>query len=586
MGAWGGWLLAPMTGVWLGFCAASLVNFLHEAAHYNIHRDKKVNDGLANWLIGAWVGQEVSKYRKVHWAHHLYLGSPQDTEVSYHNAPTPGFLLLNLCGLHALRVLARRRSFLEGDSIPSRSWHAYLRSVALHGSVLTAILISGHLSLCLAWCVCWFLFFPFFTTLRQILEHRDLAASPDIDFKEVEHGPKNRLFGTDYLSRLFGSAGFNRHLLHHWDPAISYTRFDEMIEFMKKTALAESIDTAQTSYTRVLREMLMRSTSNGPKSIASEPCPVCASLQTHFFAYAWDSEYQTSQDRFTYKRCLDCAALFLSQPPTDRLREIYPRNYYAYTPVATQSLLHRIKNHLDGQMFRHIVREIPGAGPIAVLDVGGGTGWLAKLIRSQNPRVNATHVVDLDESAQSVAEADGHGFSACRIEDFTASRSFDLILMLNLIEHVADPASVLLRLRDVLSVHGRLLIKTPNTESLSCRLFRNNNWGGFHCPRHWVLFQRKNFEALAARCGLRVLWTKYTQGAPQWTTSILGWLADHGWIRITSEQPAHTHRLYTPLLALFALLDSFLIPIIRPSQMFVLLERDPAVGKEKAEWAA
>ena len=33
------------------------------------------------------------------------------------------------------------------------------------------------------------------------------------------------------FSRYFGGAGFNRHLLHHLDPSISYTRFDEFERF-------------------------------------------------------------------------------------------------------------------------------------------------------------------------------------------------------------------------------------------------------------------------------------------------------------------------------------------------------------------
>jgi fatty acid desaturase/SAM-dependent methyltransferase len=585
LGTTGAWMLVPVTGMWLGFWAAALSNFLHEAAHFNIHPDKRANDRLANWTIGGWVAQDVSQYRKVHWAHHLHLGSPEDTEVSYHNAPTLWFLFLSLTGLHALRVLARHRNFHK-DEARGSSWPALLRFAALHGSVLAIVLASGHGSLGLAWGAGWLLFFPFFVSLRQILEHRDATADPNVDYRHAVHGPHNRLFGTDLFSCSFGSAGFNRHLLHHWDPAISYTRFDDMLAFLRQTALADTLAAAQTTYTQTLRSLMKPTVGTEADQTAPVPCPVCASERTAAFAQAWDSEYHTSADRYTYRRCQACGVVFLPDPPVARLREIYPPNYYAYTPAATQSLLHRFKNYLDGGLFRRLIADLPGDDPVAVLDVGGGTGWLAGLIRSQNPRVQHTHVVDLDESAQAAAQASGHGFSACRIEDFQAARSFDLILLLNLIEHVADPAAVLSRLAGVMSARGRLLIKTPNTDTLSCRLFRHHNWGGFHCPRHWVLFHRQNFEALAARCGLRVLWTKYTQGAPQWTTSILGWLADSGWIRITKDRPAHVHPLYTPLLTVTALLDFFLKPFLRPSQMFVLLERQAEASSARVSKAA
>src|SRR5262249_6444072 len=144
------------------------------------------------------------------------------------------------------------------------------------------------------------------------------------------------------------------------------------------------------------------------------------------------------------------------------------------------------------------------------------------------PRVTETHEVDIDESAREAAEQAGHVFHCRRVEEFASEHKFDLIVMLNMIGHVAEPAVVLHAKRALLSEHGRILIKTPNTDTLDRILFQNHNWGGFHCPRHWVLFTREGFIGLAERSGLRCEWVRFTQGAPQWTASILGWLADRG----------------------------------------------------------
>jgi hypothetical protein len=91
---------------------------------------------------------------------------------------------------------------------------------------------------------------------------------------------------------------------------------------------------------------------------------------------------------------------------------------------------------------------------------------------------------------------------------------------------------------------GVILIKTPNVDTLDCRLFRNHNWGGFHCPRHFVLFNRQSFEDLGRRCGLRVVNAGYTQGAPQWASSILGWLGLKGSIKVCADRPLHTQPVY------------------------------------------
>src|SRR5690606_2913 len=81
-----------------------------------------------------------------------------------------------------------------------------------------------------------------------------------------------------------------------------------------------------------------------------------------------------------------------------------------------------------------------GAG---ALDVGGGTGWMLDLLRSLDARVRFTQVVDLDPEAGAAARARGHAYACERIEEFTSERRFDLVLMLNLIEHVEAPREVL-----------------------------------------------------------------------------------------------------------------------------------------------
>lgn len=310
---------------------------------------------------------------------------------------------------------------------------------------------------------------------------------------------------------------------------------------------------------------------------APVPCPACRSPRTAFLTLAWDSEYCTSRERYRYRRCADCDAIFLDPPPLDRLREIYPATYYSFAGGAEAGTwLARLKERLDGRLFHRLLAGLPGA-QLRVLDVGGGNGWLLGLVRSQDPRVVETHEVDIDESARAGAERAGHVYHCESIESFAPPVRFDLVLMLNIIEHTADPQGVLRAVAAALGDHGVVLIKTPNTDTLDRRLFLHHNWGGFHCPRHWVLFTAPGFCAMARRCGLEPVWVRYTQGAPQWTNSVLGWLADRGWIRVSAARPMHRHPLHGPLLALFAAFDMVRAPFSKTAQMFVLLakRRDP-----------
>lgn len=307
--------------------------------------------------------------------------------------------------------------------------------------------------------------------------------------------------------------------------------------------------------------------------VASIDCPVCGQCDAEPFAEAQDREYCTSEKVYVYRRCRQCRSVFIDPPPVDRLREIYPPNYYSYDADSRgKSWAQSLKEKLDARMFKKLLGRIPG-DELAVLDVGGGCGWLLSLLRSVSSRVAETHELDFDESARAGAEAAGHVFHAARVEQFEPDRPFDLILMLNLIEHVADPGAVLAAMSRALSPQGLLLIKTPNVDTLDCRLFRRAYWAGLHCPRHFVLFTRESLIDLAQRNGLECVSARYTQGSSQWAGSIMASMASRGWITITSARPMHTHWLFIPLSVIAAAFDILRQPFAKTAQMFVTLKR-------------
>jgi SAM-dependent methyltransferase len=306
---------------------------------------------------------------------------------------------------------------------------------------------------------------------------------------------------------------------------------------------------------------------------AAGPCPLCGVSGAPLWATARDLEYLTSDETFHYHHCQGCDVLFLDPLPVDRLREIYPPNYYSYSfGERRPSLADRVKEWLDAREMRRVLARLPGAELVA-LDVGGGAGYTLDRLRRLDPRIRHTQVVDLDPEAARRARLAGHDVFCGRVENFVAECTFDLILLVNLIEHVADPARLLGRLASGLRPDGLLLIKTPNFDSLDARLFRHANWGGLHCPRHWVLFSRTSFARLVERSGLRVREFAYTQGAAFWATSTLFRLARRDLASITKERPAVAHPLFPLLSALYAAFDFVRRPFQPTSQMVWLLSR-------------
>jgi fatty acid desaturase len=250
---------------WIGYWLQALSCFGHEAAHFGLARSRSVNDRLANVFVLVFNGLEVAAYRRIHWTHHQHLGDLEDTEISYHNHPSLAFIFEVLTGIYLLRGIARYRAYdrarREADAAHARKREAasslgfaLARTAVFHLAIISALLW-------LRWPVAalvWIGSVPFsatFAALRQILEHRSYAASPAVDYSKVEHGPTTRMFAPGVVSRTFGAAGFDRHLLHHWDPAISYTCFDDMERFMTSSNVAAQLDQERPTYWSAWRRL-------------------------------------------------------------------------------------------------------------------------------------------------------------------------------------------------------------------------------------------------------------------------------------------------------------------------------------------
>jgi len=241
-----GWIALPLGALLIGFAIAYLQLFMHEAAHYGIARDRKTNDRIANWLICWQVGTDISSYRATHWEHHRSLGTSRDTEVSYWNSLTIRYVGAMLTGIQAARV------FLTRDQAATRSSGAklwpLLRGVATHGLIVGSLVAVGWWSAATAWIVGMGIFFPFFATLRPLLEHRPVAPTNST-------AAITRIFGSDIFSCTFGGAGFNRHLLHHLEPQVSYTRLPDLEEFLLGTTARNELDARRNTYWGTFAEL-------------------------------------------------------------------------------------------------------------------------------------------------------------------------------------------------------------------------------------------------------------------------------------------------------------------------------------------
>ncbi|MFJ9739191.1 fatty acid desaturase family protein [Streptomyces sp. NPDC101166] len=255
--------LVVLAVCWTGYWLHSLFLFGHEAAHTNLARRRKLNDRLGDWCVWILYGSTTANYRYTHMTHHAHLGDHEDTETTYHLCLSVLNMLKAVTGIHVLEVLLRNRGHSEARKSTARTSSrtssgllASLRSFTVHTAIVAGLLLAGFPLAALTWVFAVGAVFPLLATVRTVVEHRQLDAPCDVDFTVELHGPVNRLFGTGPVSRTFGSAGFNQHLLHHWDPAISYTRFAEMGEFLSRTPLAAEMEASRTGYGAAIRTLI------------------------------------------------------------------------------------------------------------------------------------------------------------------------------------------------------------------------------------------------------------------------------------------------------------------------------------------
>ncbi|HZH34996.1 MAG TPA: class I SAM-dependent methyltransferase, partial [Pyrinomonadaceae bacterium] len=164
-----------------------------------------------------------------------------------------------------------------------------------------------------------------------------------------------------------------------------------------------------------------------------------------------------------------------------------------------------------------------------ILDVGCGDGFHLGVLREFGKKTWTLEGVDADERAVAIGARNGLKIHQGTLETVSLpENSYDLVILIQTIEHVADPPELLRQIRALLRPGGRLVIVTDNTDSLDFTLFKGRHWGGYHFPRHWNLFNKSTIREIARKTDFEID-TLTTQVSPvNWTYSVRNSLADLG----------------------------------------------------------
>jgi 2-polyprenyl-3-methyl-5-hydroxy-6-metoxy-1,4-benzoquinol methylase len=190
-------------------------------------------------------------------------------------------------------------------------------------------------------------------------------------------------------------------------------------------------------------------------------------------------------------------------------------------------------------LLDRILAAAPRRAGARVLDVGAGSGILV-----EEARALGLDARGVEPSRWFVARARERGLP---VEEGTLPHPaiqgpFDLVLLVDVIEHVSDPVGLLEESRRVLARDGVVAVVTPDMASLPARLLGARHW---HCRvAHVGYFTRETLDLALARTGLE----RFHISRPSWVFE-LGYLLERvgaylpGRLRLPVPRPASRIRV-------------------------------------------
>lgn len=193
-------------------------------------------------------------------------------------------------------------------------------------------------------------------------------------------------------------------------------------------------------------------------------------------------------------RCLDCGTVFLGNDlDEDSIKALY--KYYSssgfsnYLSPVTQLRYEKILDSFEKYRKNN-----------ALIDVGCGAGYFMLSASRRGWKADGT---EISEEAIRLAAEKGQKVFKGDVSDMDLKdRTYDVAVLMELLEHASNPELIIKRLSRALRPGGLLYITTPNYNSLTRRI-AGNNWGMFS-KEHMFYFTAKGLSGLLRKHGFAI----------------------------------------------------------------------------------
>jgi 2-polyprenyl-3-methyl-5-hydroxy-6-metoxy-1,4-benzoquinol methylase len=229
-------------------------------------------------------------------------------------------------------------------------------------------------------------------------------------------------------------------------------------------------------------------------------CPLCGGHSWSPLVEAPDRLAGNSGRWFLVVQCHDCGLCFTNPRPSHHsMTQFYASAYPAHANKTPRLPWWR---RMLSRLRRDNRKCLPLEGNGRLLDFGCGGG--SYLLRMHEQGWDVTGL-DLAASAiQTIPSRRGlRTFVGTLPHAELRDETFDVITMWQSLEHVHEPQEVLREARRLLAPGGKLIIATPNIDSLPFRWF-GHAWYGLDLPRHLTHFAPWTLRLMLHRAGFRV----------------------------------------------------------------------------------
>jgi SAM-dependent methyltransferase len=257
----------------------------------------------------------------------------------------------------------------------------------------------------------------------------------------------------------------------------------------------------QTVETAVLAEARTR-----PEMFTAVTCPACGGADV--------SDHFSNSVGFSFDVCGQDGTVYMNPAPAPAtLERLY--NDESYT---THWLNPAAINALDPADYDRPAAAIAPAPGQTWLDVGCSTGEFLKFARDRFE----CHGVEINPERAAVGRERGFNVTAGTLADVAGSERFDVISMLQVIEHLVDPTQSLADVGRLLKPDGIFYFNTPCVDSASFGLFRERH-SHVSSFGHVCLYTKAGLARLAERCGFEMIDHGHSSGIDITLDDLIGY---------------------------------------------------------------